>query len=166
MRAKPVALPLVEHPVARVMGIDPGPLSSGWVLYDFRTTLVDDHGHTANEDLMKMIPILHLNRDMLAIESMHNQKQKVGAETFDACFWAGRFYQYAVSSGVYVEKITRLKARCHVADQYAGDREVRAALVKLHGKDALKGWSTHELAALAVARTFADTRLPKIPFHP
>lgn len=161
------ALPILEIPVNRVMGLDPGNIASGWVLYDHRTQLVDDHGHTDNETLLRMLPLLKDNGDACAIEMMQNQGKRVGIETFAACWWGGRFDQECRSRGIHVETILRQTAKSHILKTIGGnDDEIKRALVKLHGKEATKGWKNHQFAALAVARTFADTRLPRVPLHP
>lgn len=158
-------LPLLEIPVNRVMGIDPGNINSGWVLYDHRSRVIDDCGHTDNEMLIRVLPLLKEHGDVCAIESMTNQGKRVGASTFDACWWGGRFFQECITRGIHVETITRAKSKGHVLKMFGGnDSEIQKALTNLHGKEAVKGWKSHHFAALAVARTFAETRLPVIPF--
>jgi hypothetical protein len=166
-----VQMPRPPIGVDLVMGIDAGNQRSGFAFIHPASLAILEVGDAANDELLARFPVLRLDRCAIAIEMMHNQGKRVGREIFEACVWIGRFAQHARECGMHAELILRQAAKSHILRAIAGnDSELRSALVRLYGgteaalgtkaaPGPLRGASSHAFAALAVARTFAQTRL-------
>lgn len=74
-----------------IIGIDPGPTESGWVSYDLRQRRVIFARKDMNTRLIREIIKNGMSWQNLVIEKIQAQGQRVGQETFDTAFWAGRF---------------------------------------------------------------------------
>jgi hypothetical protein len=86
----------------------------------------------------------------------------VGAETFETCFWIGRYVDRWVTTGNALDRVSRIPRgdiKLHLCRSVrAKDGNVRQALIDRFGRPgtkkapgALYGISTHCWAALAVA---------------
>lgn len=144
-----------------ILSIDPGPNTSGVVRYDtiarrvlFAASKMD------NYDLLKIVQ--DDNGQVLGIEYMANQgRAQVGASTFDAQFWGGRFAQ-AWHSPDQVRLITRRRVLSRLCistrdmrdgsgKKISSDTLVRQRLIAMLGEDAVKGVDSHAWSALGVA---------------
>ncbi len=152
-----------------IIGIDPGPAKSGWVLLDdkrLHACGVDDN-HTVADNLrrhQKWFP---------AIEMIASYGMAVGKETFDTCVWIGRFIEQCFEPDE-VRLIFRKDIKIHICDNaHAKDANVRQALIDMFpptGGGSIKqigtkkepgplyGMNTHAWAALGVAVTARDTK--------
>lgn len=172
-------LPQAERPEAlRVLAIDPGSERSGWVVLDTATGAVVGHGKSPNASLFADAAGRHV--DAVVIEWITGYGATVGAETFEACFWAGRFAESAERVGWTVDRITRkevivaLHGRQRRHGDPTADAMIRAALIDLYGgiggkaaaigtkaaPGPLYGITADRWAALAVAVTWSDRNTP------
>lgn len=142
------------------IGIDPGPLSCGWVLYDGER--VWDCGDAPLDEMMALI--LDHPVDVVAIERVQAQG-KAGNQITETCEISARLYQYALDTGhrahwLYRRVVLRV---LDVTGEGNRDALVRARLLEMHGGLASKGTrkapgplygvSGHAWQALAVAVT-------------
>lgn len=137
--------------MTRVLGIDPGPDMSAFVLFDGERML--EHGHVGNEFLLKRLRQKSFGSDYLTvIEQIQAMGQVVGAEVFETAFWSGRFAQASRP----FERLKRTAVKRHLCGKTASnDIDVRAALKKRFGGFP-EGFSSHRYAALGVAVTWWD----------
>jgi hypothetical protein len=139
-----------------VIGIDPGPEQSAFVMFDGKT--VTAHGILPNKELEAQ-PTLwkqkHIFCEMIASYGM-----AVGASVFETCVWIGRFMSQAFSSsGRDLHRVFRKDIKLHLCNSpRAKDGNVRQALIDRLGPQGTKkapgptfGIKSHEWAALAVA---------------
>ena len=152
-----------------IVGIDPGPAQSGWVVLNDRK--LEACGVTDNHGIAVMIHERWL--EDIAIEMIASYGMAVGKETFETCVWIGRFME-ATGDPERVRLIFRKDVKIHVCDNaHAKDSNVRQALIDMFpptGGGAIKqigtkkqpgplyGMNTHAWAALAVAVTARDTK--------
>lgn len=145
----------------RLLAIDPGPEQSAYVLWD--GARIERHGKVANAD------VLQLFRDGLCIthavcERIRSYGMPAGAELFETCEWAGRFWEAAEARlipWVWLPRIEVKKYLCH--DSRAKDANIRRALLDRFGQPGTKkqpgmlyGIAGDVWAALAVAVTWWD----------
>jgi hypothetical protein len=150
-----------------VLGIDPGPVESAWVLWD--GSRVVEHGKQPNVDVLDLLDERADIRDpiLVAIEMMACYGMAVGAETLETCVWIGRYVQ-AWSSRVGDEPMLlyRMAVKMHLChDSRAKDGNIRQALIDRLGAPGTKkakgptyGIHKDEWSALAIAITAAETK--------
>lgn len=139
-----------------VIGIDPGPDQSAFVMFDGKTVIT--RGILPNNELEAQ-PTLwkqkHIFCEMIASYGM-----AVGASVFETCVWIGRFMAEAFSSsGRDLHRVFRKDVKLHLCNSTrAKDANVRQALIDRLGPQGTKkapgptyGVKSHEWAALAVA---------------
>lgn len=137
------------------LAIDPGPVSSAFVLFDGRRVV--DHGQLKNEE-----PLAQPYTTV--IEQIESMGMAVGAEVFETVFWSGRFAQASRP----FDRVTRRAVKLHLCGSMrAKDQHIRQALIDRFGGKAeavgtkkapgpVFGISSHRWAALAVAVTWCD----------
>ena len=153
-----------------ILGIDPGPKESAYVLSD--GNIIAAHGYVGNAEIVDLlvarrVPLVRdhgpygLPWDALVIEWIEGYGLTVGRETFDTCRWVGRFEQ-AAGAGYLIGRKAIKSHLCNTTQ--AKDRDVRAALIDRFGEPGTKkkpgptfGITGDEWSALAVAATWADT---------
>lgn len=154
----------------RLFAIDPGPLTSGYVVLD-AGRVVDAGAEAANHDLLRWVQAGQ-DCDILALEMIAGMGMTVGQTTFDTCKWIGRFQQ-AWRDPEAVHLVYRRQVKTFLCgNQQAKDPNVRQALLDIFpgtgggerpqiGTKAkpgpLYGVSSHAWSALAVAITVAGT---------
>ena len=157
-----------------VIGIDPGPESSAYVIWDGERII--EHGDAPNQDLLAALEDPVRSFDVIppshcAIEQMRGFGIMASDGMFDTCAWSGRFLQ------AFGEERTTWMPRKAVAKHVCGssgishDKFIREALLtRFGGKDAigskkapgpLYGIAGHKWAALAVAVTWLDQHAAK-----
>jgi hypothetical protein len=158
----------------RLLAIDPGTTQSGWVLCDCEggECLPVEHGIADNDCMLD-----HCHRcipHFVVMEWFQSYGMPVGKEVFDTCWWVGRFHETAVNVADRVEYLTRGEVKLHLCGSArAKDANVRQALIDLYGgKDVaigrkktpgpLYGIKSHIWSAMALARTWNDTRGAKL----
>lgn len=162
-----------------VLAIDPGPATSGWVLFD-GASVVDGAPDTPNADIASDVLTDRL-RDHItsgriesarcAVEWLSSYGMPVGADVFETAYWVGRFVQRVKASSDI--RILRRDVKLHLCHSArAKDANVRTALIDRFGgvggkavavgtkaaPGPLYGTRSHMWAALAVAVTWWDTR--------
>lgn len=138
----------------RTLGIDPGTIESGFVVFDGKRVL--QAGVMPNDDLLRIVA--DDRSDMLAIERIVSYGVVVGDETFQTVHWAGRFHQ-AWACPEEVRLIRRLDVKKALGLRgSAKDKDVNAALLVSVGPKGSKaqpgptyGVTSHAWSALAVA---------------
>lgn len=81
-----------------VLGIDPGSVHSGVVLYDEDRAKVISSGDVDNDTLLNVLRLgfwgsFVLTDCDLAIEDIEGMGQMVGRDVFETCVWIGRFIE-------------------------------------------------------------------------
>lgn len=158
-----------------ILAIDPGPLQSGWVLFDPEEFLPLKFGVENNAQVLRHVR--QSAADELAMEWMeHYGKAAVGQSVFHTARWVGRFEEAWESThpwpaaNLYKRREIKLQlcdtARC-------GDPQVRQAILDRYPPDGggkvpqigtlaepgpLYGIKSHLWSALAVAITHAELR--------
>lgn len=149
-----------------ILGIDPGPEQSGWVVLD-GGKVIESCADTDNDDAMLSV-ITHFKECHLVIEQIASYGMPVGASTFETVYWSGRFAQCWLDETPYLnQRVIRIPridvkmALCH--DSRAKDANIRQALIDRLGPPGTKskpggtyGVKSHAWAALAVAVTAQD----------
>lgn len=142
-----------------ILAIDPGPKESAYCKFDGR---ILDHAYILNEQILSRAPWLTDTGVIpVVIEWIEGYGLTVGRETFETCYWVGRFCQAADVSHL----LGRKAIKSHLCNTtQAKDRDIRAALIDRFGEPGTKkkpgptyGLVGDEWSALAVAVTWADT---------
>jgi len=149
----------------RVLGIDPGPEKSAYVLWGPGSVL--DASWIDNEALRHFLRSIEVGEsDQCAIESVTSYGMPVGREVFTTCIWIGRFQEcWDRRSGQDAELIPRPYVKLHHCNaSRAKDSNVRQALIDKYGKPGTKehpgvtyGITGHLWAAFALATYMAET---------
>lgn len=147
-----------------VIGIDPGPIASGYVLFSRGLGRVISAGELMNDDLLVLFGEWREEDCELVIEEVVSHGMPVGASVFETVFWSGRFADRAASFGIpwtrrpFVQVATwfcrNSRAReAHVRqvllDRFGGTR--KAAVGSKRAPGPLRGVQGHAWSALAVA---------------
>lgn len=149
----------------RIIGLDPGPERSGYVVFDGRRVIVAGIGNNIN--LMDWLTGGDIPDDtVLAIEMIASYGMPVGKEVFETCVWIGRFAQAfeSRSRGATVLYVPRQQVKLRLCNSpRAKDANVRQALIDRFGPAGTKrapgplyGVKGHAWAALGVAATAYD----------
>jgi hypothetical protein len=152
----------------RILAIDPGPLQSGWLLWDAKPLRF---GISPNEDLIGSLRTqLRASQggapDVVVIEKIESYGMTVGAEVFDTVWWTGRFTEAA--RPVKVVQLPRRQVKLAICgDSRAKDKNIHQALLDRFGGSKAKGTKANPgplygmagdmWSALAIAVTFAET---------
>lgn len=148
-----------------LIALDPGPVSTGFVVCD--DAKVVRSGHLRNGNICEVFP-LDAKAHTLAIEMIASYGMPVGREVFETCVWIGRFMeQWGAPDRVNL--VYRKDVKMHLCGSpRAKDANIRQALIDLFeptggGKTPqigtkakpgpLYGVSTHAWPALGVAVT-------------
>ena len=150
-----------------ILAIDPGPVQSGYVLFNEHAGNVIDSGVRDNDAMLcKVIDWACEANSRCAIEMIASYGMAVGAEVFETCVWIGRFVQ-AWQGSKYNNELPMLVYRKDVKLHLCGttkakDANIRQRLIDLYGPVGTKkapgklyGVKSHAWPALAVAVTAA-----------
>lgn len=160
-----------------ILGIDPGPVQSGYAYIGPSTRHPLSVGILPNDDLLKLIQTYFKWVDPatahVAIEMVASYGMPVGREVFDTCVWVGRYQQALHHTHPYlpVDLVYRRDIKLHFCgNPRAGDANIRRALVDRftpgaanHGKGTkhepgwFHGFTRDVWAAYALAVYVADT---------
>lgn len=147
-----------------ILGIDPGPVQSAYVLFNAQTQQIMEKGTHGNEALLALIGAFRSDREIdLVIEQIASFGMSVGETVFETVFWSGRFAQ---EWGRPFHRLKRHEIKMHLCHTMkAKDPNIRQALIDKLGAPGTKkqpgstyGISGDCWAALAVAVTFAETK--------
>jgi hypothetical protein len=161
--------------VTVILAIDPGSERSGWVVLNTATAGVRSHGKVSNPELLGMVRDLSQDVGAVVIEWMSSYGRTVGAETFEALYWAGRFAE-AADLQVPVVRVKRAEVVSHLlggprrkgdptadamlwqvlVDRYGGVSGKAAAVGVKASPGPLYGIHSDARAALALAVTYCD----------
>ncbi len=98
-----------------VLAIDPGPVESGYVLWNGKKIL--DMGKITNG---KMINVIYVaddpTLDVVAVEMVASYGMAVGATVFETCVWIGRFVEATQIMGYNDVVIFRKDVKIQVAE--------------------------------------------------
>lgn len=153
-----------------VMGVDPGPLESAYVLWDGEHIV--EQADAKNEDILEALrdPGRSFNivpPNVVAIEQIRGFGVMASDALFDTCWYSGRFYEAFGAHRTFM--VPRKEAAAHVCGVggISKDQFVREAIISRFGgkeravgtkKDPgpLHGVSGHRWAALAICLTWWD----------
>ncbi len=162
-----------------ILGIDPGPRESGYVLWDVDLQAPIDSSHVGNEMMLAIIK--EIQADYVAIERIRGYGIVAGDDTFDTCEYIGRFDMAAMGTGKKTILCPRKDIKRHLCgNTTTNDKYVREALIDrlempdfigrtAKGQKTIKkggrlyGISGHSWSALSVAIFCADQLADNIP---
>ena len=152
-----------------VLGIDPGPTESAYVLFDSTTQTVAQHHKVFTDAMLSDIEDFRNDYvDVLVIEQIASFGMAVGAEVFETAFNSGRFCEAWDEPW---HRVKRHEVKMHLCgNMRAKDGNIRQALIdRWGGKEnaigrkakpgPLYGLHGDEWSALAVAVTWSDTHV-------
>lgn len=158
----------------QILGIDPGPANSTYVLAEFSARSLLDTGisicgvsELGNEDMLEK---LRNTADAIVVcEKIACFGMAVGKEVFETCEWIGMFRLRLRDSGVNLEMLTRMQCKMNLCQSArAKDANIRQALIDRYGEvgkrsapGPLFGIASHAWSALAVAATWHDLALER-----
>lgn len=154
-----------------ILAIDPGPINSGWCLYDDLRRSVLGSGVMSNPEILADLAVSEAG--VLAVERVASYGMAVGKDVFETCEWVGEFRGAWRSREMNAILIYRRDVKLHLCGSArAKDQNIRAALLDLFpatggGKTPqigtksqpgpLYGVTSHAWSALAVAVTALAT---------
>jgi len=154
-----------------VLGIDPGSTESAYVLWDGNRIVL--FGDLPNEKILARLADEWSygwtgERIQLVIEQIRGYGITAGNETFDTCWWSGRFFEGCRGAAAMLPRKTIATHLCGHARP--GDKFIRQALMDRLGAPGTKrqpgptyGVTGHAWSALAVAVTWWDLHQPAPP---
>jgi len=155
--------------MSRILGVDPGPTQSAFVLWDSGAQQILAHGKLPNKECMEQMLAL-TPVDFCVIEMVQSFGLSVGKEVFETVYYVGRFAQawdtYCLTKVAPATRLFRSDVKmnlCH--SMKAKDGNIRQALIDRLGPPGTKkqqgptyGISGDEWSALAICITFAETK--------
>jgi hypothetical protein len=153
-----------------ILGIDPGPVTSGVVLYDpaFAGKVVAADATMGYPELMVCLETsIYFERECvphIACEMIANMGMAVGKEVFETCVQIGRISWAIERKGREVQRIKRTDIKLAICGTArAKDPNIRQALIDKIGSVGTKknpgplyGVTSHAWSALAVAVVASD----------
>lgn len=122
-----------------IVGIDPGPTHSAFVVLQNGKIKPDEYGWLENEELRKLLAEAAPNEfryaliDHLAIETLHPRAEPVSLLAMQAQLWAGRFIEAA---GVEFTCVDERDARFEATgNPSAKNKDVFVGLLNIFGED-------------------------------
>lgn len=151
----------------KVLGIDPGPVRSAFVVFDGK--MIHEKGIVPNLEILSLINWCDFDPYHVVIEAFQSFGMPVGQEVFTTCIWIGRFVQAAESSARLATLLYRKDIKLHLCGSVrAKDGNIRQALLDKVGKQGVKkdpgptyGVKSDEWQALACAVYFLEGKLGK-----
>lgn len=155
-----------------ILGIDPGPTLSAYLVLDTEDYRIIDKGKVENDKLMELVKTGYF--DLMVIEWIQNYGARLiggkvrggaGQTVFETCRIVGRLQQIAIDMGSKVELVYRTTIKAHITGMAnANDKQVRSCLLDRYGEKGTKsnpgrlyGINNDMFSALAVATYWADT---------
>ena len=148
-----------------ILGIDPGPVLSAYLVLD---TDIDgyqilDKGKVENDKLMALVKTGYY--DLMAIEGFQSFGMGVGQSVFDTAYYIGRLMQVAEDLGSKVRMVYRSEVKMHHCHTMkAKDPNIRQAMIDRFGAPGTKknqgktyGITKDCWSALGIATLVADT---------
>jgi hypothetical protein len=140
-----------------VIGVDPGPVESAYVLWDGSKIL--SAGNVLNAEIDTYAARWCIQRHQCWIETMQSYGTTMGRSTIDTLIWIGRFIEIFRNCGVMPRLQVRPTIKTHICGSpKANDGHVIEALTDRIGPKGSKrqpgptyGISNHTWQALAIA---------------
>lgn len=155
--------------IVKVLAIDPGNVTSGWVLMDGRE-FIEGCSDMPNPELSGHLMVGRWDVDLIACEWIQSYGMAVGKDVFHTCRWCGRFQECAFP--VDFQLVYRRDVKLHLCNSTkAKDTNIRQAILDLYpaaggGKTPqigtkaspgpLYGISSHMWAAVGLALTVQE----------
>jgi hypothetical protein len=142
-----------------VIGIDPGTRDSAYVMWDGSKIL--QKSILANEVLLRDVRAEFFGPPgmVYVVEGMQYFGKAVGKDVFQTCYFIGRIMEATPHP---VELVYRKDIKLWLTGTVKSrDKDIRAALIDMLGKDVTHGVSSHLWSALAVAVFYYETMVEK-----
>jgi hypothetical protein len=152
-----------------VLGIDPGTVESGYVVFNSEGMKIIESGVVSNEEFLQSSA--WDNSDVVCMEMIASYGMPVGQTTFETIIWIGRFVQLCIFKNKKFELLYKKKdinpTLCF--SNKAKDANIRQAVLDMFpatgggsvpqkgtksNPGPLFGVSSHAFSALAVALTY------------
>ena len=141
-----------------IIGIDPGTQSGAVVVWNTLQRRIVFHDIMPNNELLEWLRNQN-EAENVSCETIMSYGQRVGAETFETCFFIGRVSEICHQRKQVFTPVKRKDViMVHCASNKASDADVRAALIAYVGQPGSKkapgptyGISSHEWSSLAIA---------------
>lgn len=122
-----------------LLAIDPGPLMSAYLVFDLTVLHPEEHDIVTNDRLMRHLSAFPHGATVV-IEKVESFGMAVGREVFETVWWAGRFYQTALSAGLDPHEVTRREVKLTLCgSSRAKDANIRQVLMDRFGGSGSKG---------------------------
>ena len=155
----------------KLLCVDPGPSTSGVVIYDDMRQEIDGvWSEYVNQELIDTMPALRSSTDYMVVEWVKNYGMSVGESVFLTVEYIGRLRQvYGWNRSVKLPRLEVKELLCHT--HHAKDSNIRQALIDRfpatgHGSvpqigtkkhpGPLYGVKSHAWAALALGVAYAE----------
>jgi Holliday junction resolvasome RuvABC endonuclease subunit len=149
-----------------VLAIDPGTVSSGYVIVDSDTFKILDSGKVCNGQMLTFVYDKDYDECVIEMMQYYGKFMNAGQETFETCVWIGRFTEAArgVTSGK-VMFLYRTTIKTHITGLASSkDAQVRQCLIDRFGGKGTKkdkgfffGINADMFSAFALAVTHIET---------
>ena len=154
-----------------VIGVDPGPTQSAFVVWDGERVM--DKGIASNRWIRGYLPsygnqLVVIHSKVVVFEQVESFGMAVGRDVFETVFETGRMFQVVAR---VAQRLSRKAVKMHLCHSMrAKDSNIRAALIDRFGGSKaaaiglkktpgpLYGVRSHEWSALALAVTWFDQR--------
>jgi len=152
-----------------ILGIDPGTVDSGYVVFNSANMEVVESGVVGNEEFLQLSA--WDNADIICIEMIASYGMPVGQTTFETILWIGRYVQTCINRNKKFELLYKKRdinpTLCF--SNKAKDANIRQAILDIFPATGggsvpqkgtksqpgpLFGVSSHAFSALAVALTY------------
>tara|TARA_R100000808_G_scaffold13171_1_gene32221 strand:+ start:1033 stop:1506 length:474 start_codon:yes stop_codon:yes gene_type:complete len=150
------------------LSIDPGPVRSGWVLYDSEKESVLVGAIEANHQVLWRVA--SSTAHVLVCERFEARGMPLGDSSITTIYWTGRFHQAWDGPAYFIRRRDVKLHLCGTArakdsninaalwDRFSKGQGMRVAKGTKKKPGPLYGITSHMLAALAVVITWQDTR--------
>ena len=147
----------------KVLGIDPGPKQSAYIVWDGELEQIDKAQIIPNEALIDAIRKTGLWADVCIIEQIKSYGMAVSDSIFDTVYWTGRFCEAWGNKGFF-DRMPRMTVKMHLChNSRAKDSNIRQALIDRFGEPGTKknqgltyGLKADLWAAFGIAVVFYD----------
>ena len=124
---------MVKHKSDLWLGIDPGSVRSGYVVFDKDEWEIVDCDIVGNYYLQQMVLEQYANKCKLVIEKISSYGMRVGNTVFDTIYWTGRFaekwYSLTYEEPYFLTRKEVVRILCMSVK--ANDADVRQAIIDM-----------------------------------
>lgn len=167
-----------------ILAIDPGTTQSAYAMIRQDYSIISA-AKVENDDVLRLVQIGDYDEMVIeCMEARHVQNGVIGAETYDTCYWIGRYMQAAIDRGKPVHRVYRSEERKRLVPTkknrlpphpasvgQTADSQIRATLIRRFAKhdfkngkgkatckDTFYGFAKDMWSAYAVGVVFLDRR--------